>query len=489
MCLDLKQKVASLSDIEKNTMLSLGSGEKTPQQLAEDSGLPIDSVRRALQWLKEKQLIELSEIEERLLSLSPAGGSSFRKGLPEKMFVEALVELGGSAGMDELRKQSKLNTPEFNASMGLAKKNAWISIQKSDKGIVLELTGLEKDLLAGNYRLEKALKHVEGGLEIGNEEKSELLRRGLAEESFKIKRKAALNEDGKKALPLLSEVGKRVYNVRGEVPKIFVGKKQPYVQFLNQVRKKLISLGFSEMEEKLITQEFYNFDVLFQPQNHPARSWTDTYQLKQPTFGKLPAKDIVAKVKAAHENGGKTGSKGWGYKWNEKIASRLMPNAHGTTADARQLVKGVKVPSKHFVINRCYRPDIQDASHLIEFNQLDGFVVGDDLSFRHLLGILKEIAVEFGGAKEVKFFPDYYPFTEPSVQLSAKHPKMGWIELAGAGIFRPEVTQTLGIKEKVIAWGLGIDRLAAFKLGIKDIRYLFAKDLNWLRESEMVSVD
>jgi phenylalanyl-tRNA synthetase alpha chain len=261
------------------------------------------------------------------------------------------------------------------------------------------------------------------------------------------------------------------------------------VQFLNQVREKLVSLGFKEMQERLITQEFYNFDVLFQPQNHPARSWTDTYQLKQPKLGRLSNKKAVAKVKAAHENGAGTGSRGWRYKWSEEIARKLMPNAHGTTADARQIVQGIEIPAKYFVINRCYRPDVLDATHLVEFNQLDGFVVGKEMNFRHLLGILKEIAIELGGAKEVKFYPDYYPFTEPSVQLSAKHPQMGWIELAGAGIFRPEMTEPLGIKERVIAWGLGIDRLAAFKLGIKDIRYLFAQDLEWLRNSKMLGVE
>jgi len=99
--------------------------------------------------------------------------------------------------------------------------------------------------------------------------------------------------------------------------------------------------------------------------------------------------------------------------------------------------------------------------------------------------MLKHFAIEIAGAEEVKFFPDYYPFTEPSVQISAKHPQLGWIELGGAGIFRPEITQTLGIDTPVMAWGFGIDRLAMFKLGIKDIRYLFSQDLKWLREARI----
>ena len=488
--MDSAQLATSLSEIEKKTLRALDpSSEKSPEEISTQSDLPIDSVRRALQWLKEKELIELKENKESGLKLSPAGKSSLRKGLPEKMFVQALKELGGKAALDAVKKKSMLNTPELHASMGLAKKNAWISIQKGEKGVELGLTGLEKDLLEGNYALEKALGAVEAGQEIGGSERAELLRRGLAEESLKVNRAALLNQSGEKALQNLGKITQRAYNVQGAVPKIFIGKRQPYVQFLNQLRKKLVNLGFKEMKERLIVQEFYNFDVLFQPQNHPARTWTDTYQLKQPQYGKLPKASIVAKVKAAHENGGNTGSRGWNYNWSEKIASKLMPTAHGTTADARQLVEGVEIPGKYFVINRCYRPDVVDASHLVEFNQFDGFMVGKGINFRHLLNILETIAVEVAGAEEVKFFPDYYPFTEPSVQLSAKHPKLGWIELAGGGVLRPEVVRPLGIDVGAIAWGMGIDRLAMFKLGIKDIRYLFAQNLDWLRNSKAVGVE
>ncbi len=163
-----------------------------------------------------------------------------------------------------------------------------------------------------------------------------------------------------------------------------------------------------------------------------------------------------------------------------------MPASHTTAQSARQLVKGIKVPGKYFIIGRCFRPDVLDATHLIEFNQTEGFVVGEDINFRHLLGMLKEFAIEFAGAEKVKFIPDYFPFTEPSVQLSAKHPELGWIELGGAGMFRPEMIDNLGINAEVIAWGIGIDRLAMFKLGLNDIRYLFSDNLGYLRNAKGV---
>jgi phenylalanyl-tRNA synthetase alpha chain len=225
---------------------------------------------------------------------------------------------------------------------------------------------------------------------------------------------------------------------------------------------------------------------LFQPQTHSARTYTDSYYLKNPSKGKLPDRKIVEAVKAAHEYGGVSDSRGWRYDWSESIAQRMVPAMHGTAHSAKQLVKGVKIPNKYFAIARCFRPDVLDATHLIEFNQMEGFIVGNDLNFKHLLGMLKDFAIEVAGAEKVKFFPDYYPFTEPSVQLSAKHPEMGWVEFAGAGMFRPEMLKNLGIEGEAIAWGMGIDRLAMFKLGIKDIRYLFSDDLNYLRNAKGV---
>ena len=117
---------------------------------------------------------------------------------------------------------------------------------------------------------------------------------------------------------------------------------------------------------------------------------------------------------------------------------------------------------------------------------LISLVLDESLTFRSLLGVLEIFAREVAGASEIKFFPDYYPFTEPSVQLSAKHPKLGWVEFGGAGVFREELTKPLGVSVPVIAWGLGIDRLAMFKLGVHDIRYLFSDDLKWLREVKVV---
>jgi phenylalanyl-tRNA synthetase alpha chain len=276
------------------------------------------------------------------------------------------------------------------------------------------------------------------------------------------------------------------YNVEVPGKRIYPGKRQPYQRFVEGIKRKLVELGFVEMTGPLIESEFWNFDALYQPQDHPARDWTSTYELKRPATGDLPSKEIVERVKAAHEDGWTTGSFGWGYKWDPSKAMRLLPRAHGTCLSARTLASKPEIPGKYFAIARCYRPDVLDATHLIEFNQAEGIVIDESLNLRNLLGILEIFAKEIAGAERVKFIPDYYPFTEPSIQLSAYHPDLGWMEFGGSGIFREELTKPLGVEEPVVAWGIGIDRLAMFKLGINDIRYLFAQDLRWLRESKVV---
>ena len=276
------------------------------------------------------------------------------------------------------------------------------------------------------------------------------------------------------------------YNVEAVGKTLHIGKRQPYNRFLSSVRAKLVEMGFQEMTGPNIELEFWNFDALFQPQNHPSRDWTQTYSIKSPKEGSLPDKNIVERVKAAHENGWKTGSTGWGYKWDPKKAAKLMPRAHGTALSARTLASKPTIPGRYFSISRCYRPDVIDVTHGVEFNQTEGIVLDESLNFRSLLGILKEFAVEFAGAQKVKFLPDYYPFVEPGVQMSAKHPELGWVELGGAGIFREELTQPLGVNVPVHAWGIGIDRLAMFKLGIIDIRDIFTQNLELLRKQVML---
>ena len=411
------------------------------------------------------------------------GKIALEKGMPENIFLETLTKLGGKSSFVELQKETALSPNAFTAALGINKRKAFIIISQGS----IEETGVAKE--QETYGERNSLQDIVDGKKIDSQIAVDLQKRGLIEKKSFIERTVVITKEGLVAKKVLSENKiERVFDVKSPVPKILMGKKAPYLQFVKHLRKKMVELGFQEMKSSIIIPEFYNFDVLFQPQNHPARTWTDTYQLKKPTHGKLTNKKAVEGIKAAHETGGKSQSTGWGYKWDPKIAAKLMPAAHGTGFDAIELCKPCTVPGKYFTIARTFRPDVLDATHLVEFNQMDGFVIGEGLNFRHLLGMLEMLAKEVAGATKIKFFPDYYPFTEPSVQLSAYKPGFGWVEFAGAGLFRPEMLENLGYKKgtRAIAWGAGIDRLAMMKLGIKDIRHLFSQDLSYLRDARVV---
>lgn len=480
----LAEKVKELSDIERKVLLSLSAKGVSFEELSISAGVPIDSVRRAAAWLSEKGFASVSEKESEKLALTADGEKALSKGMPENILLQTLANLGGKATFADLERESRLTKQEFMAALGINKRKAFVVISAGS----IQATGVADS--QESFSEQNFLRDVADGKEIPQHAIVELNKRGLVEKRKIVARSMKISQEGSEAQKILSTIpiSERTFDVTAPVPPIFLGKKAPYIQFLGQIRTKLVALGFKEMPAPLITTEFYNFDVLFQPQNHPARTWTDSYLLKNPKKGSLPDKKIVDAIRAAHENGGVSGSKGWRYDWSEDIASRLVPAMHGTAHSARQLVTGVENPRKYFALARVFRPDVLDATHLIEFNQMEGFIVGENLNFRHLLGMLKDFAIDVAGAEKVKFLPDYYPFTEPSSQLSAKHPELGWVEFAGAGMFRPEMLQNLGIKGEAIAWGMGVDRLAMFKLGIKDIRQLFSEDLNYLRNAKGVLV-
>ena len=493
---------------EKLTLIKLGELKRADfDELVKSTGLEQVAVMRALLGLQAKGLAKLHERSEKVVKITETGERYFEIGLPEWRALRVLRERG-KVTLDDLKEV--LSDDELKPIVGLLRKEGWASVRKEDGKLVLEIT--EKGLSAEERPIDRALKLLaeRGTVPVKEIEKlvpvKELKRRKIGEEETVTEREVEITPAGEELAPKVElkkevsiltpeliksgkwrEVEFRKFDIKAPVRRIYPGKKQPYRAFLDKIRRRLIEMGFIEMTvESMIETQFWNFDALFQPQNHPAREGTDTYQLKYPKSGGLPEGELVENVKAAHEHGGDTGSRGWGYVWSPERAMLLMPRAHGTALDARQLARGVEIPGKYFTIQRVFRPDVLDRTHLIEFNQIDGFVVGEELNFRHLLGILKRFAVEIAGAKKVKFLPDYYPFTEPSVQMSAYHPELGWVEFGGAGIFREEMTKALGVDVPVIAWGIGIDRLAMFKLGIDDIRYLFSYDLRWLREAKLV---
>lgn len=275
----------------------------------------------------------------------------------------------------------------------------------------------------------------------------------------------------------------RKFDVAAPGPTVYPGKIHPLQQIIQRAREIFLEMGFTEIRGPLVETAFWNFDALFQPQDHPAREMMDTFYLANPSVGRLPSKAIVDAVAKVHENGWTTGSRGWRYKWSPKEARRLVLRTHTTAETIKYLATHKEPPIKVFSVDRVYRNEQITYKHLAEFHQIEGIVVGENVTLRDLMGTLKTFYTKFG-LEKIEFWPSYFPYTEPSAQAVAYHPKLKrWIELCGMGMFRPEVLAPMGIKYPVLAWGGGLERLAMIELGIDDIRMLYGNRLDWIRRT------
>lgn len=464
--------------------------------LVNSTGFELGKVSSLVELLAKEGLIEKEVEEKEVFSLTDRGEEARENGLVERRIAEFLTSKG-PFHMGKASEDLGISKSDLSAGIGVLKKSGVIEIEK---GLVkpksdLSINKVSKDLQDG-------LDLVGRGETVPEEIATRLASRGLIEKSVKnqvtihplpkSEFEIIVEEEVSKITPQMIIDGKwkkvkfKPYNIKSKPRTLYPGKYHPYRHFHDHLREKLMALGFKEMKGPLVEQEFWNFDSLYAPQDHPAREDSDVFLIDSPTHGILPDEEFVQNVKETHQTGWKTGSKGYGYKWDPKKAARLLLRPQGTAISARTLRK-VNPPEKYFSIAKCFRPDDIDATHGVEFYQVEGIVCDPSITFRDLLGILKIFAEDIAGATEVRFRPDYYPFTSPSVELSAKHPVLGRIEFGGAGIFRPEVVQPYGIDYPVIAWGLGIDRLFMVKNQINDIRELLSQDLNWLRDVEVSS--
>ncbi|MBW1839885.1 MAG: phenylalanine--tRNA ligase subunit alpha, partial [Deltaproteobacteria bacterium] len=379
-----------------------------------------------------------------------------------------------------------------------AKKKGWIQMA----GGKVSITNKGKEILSKNSPVEEGLKG-----NVHDENINELKARKLVDVKEKKTKKLSLTEKGKSVLPHIKElkevkeaVGQltpthiktgewkkskfREYDIKTPVPTLYTSTIHPYIQFLNETRRKMIALGFQETKGPFTETEFWNADALFMPQDHPARGIHDVFKLKSPSRGEVRDKVALERVGKTHKDGWITGSTGWG-KWDLNQTLNLVLRSHTTCVSARTLASKPEIPSKFFTIDRDFRPDVLDATHAFEFHQLDGIIIGENLNIRNLLGYLELLGREVAGAEDIRFRPGYFPFTEPSVEMDAKIDGK-WMEIGGSGIFRPELTKPLGIDATVLAWGLGFGRLAMIRLGISDMRDLFNHDIEWLRKRRIV---
>jgi phenylalanyl-tRNA synthetase alpha chain len=471
-------------------------------QVVEVSGLAHAAVMRATLSLTKRNLIRLHERSQTVIKLNKEGSYHARKGLPERRLINSLIKLGGEASVEDVVEEAGLEKKFLTIALGWLNRKGWATIKKGVlKTAKKPLTGNDEELLSllderGTLIVEDLRKELQKAVSV-------LKRRRLIEIDEKTLRELELTDAGwdivKRGIEIVEEVSQltpelirtgkwrrvklRSFDVTAPGPVIYPGKIHPAQQIIQRVREIFLEMGFTEIRGPIVETAFWNFDALFQPQDHPAREMMDTFYLAQPRKGRLPRKNVVEAVAKTHENGWITGSRGWEYSWSPEEAKRLILRTHTTAVTIRYLAEHKETPVKVFSVDRVYRNEKVDYKRLAEFHQIEGIVMDKKVTLRDLMGTLKEFYLKLG-LKKVQFWPSYFPYTEPSMQSTVYVPELKtWVELCGMGIFRPEVLAPLGIKYPVLAWGGGLERLIMLKLGVEDIRHLYKNDLGWIRRT------
>jgi len=501
---DINTIIESLSPNERKVIPFLK--EKNIEKIAEKTELNKAAVLRSLEFLGNKKALKLEIVKTKMVELGVNGLLYKKKGLPERRLLNIISEKK-NVSLENAKKLSSLNDNEFKASLGALKRRALINminnkIMLAGKSPEISKKTLEEQLIE-TLPVEYDSLKPEQKFAIDKLKN----RKDIIEINVRSEARFTLTEIGKKLMTADLSIGDsmiesltpeiiksgsykgkkfRRYDITSPVPKITGGKSHFVNQAIDYARKIWTELGFKEMKGNLVQSSFWNFDALFTAQDHPVREEHDTFYIKD-AKARLPDKELVEQVKQSHEKG-VANSKGWQYEWKEKEAKKVLLRTHTTPLSAQTLsaLKTLKnKKGKYFAIGKCFRNETVDWSHGFEFYQTEGIVIDKDANFRNLLGYLKEFYKKMGFEK-IRFQPGFFPYTEPSVEVAVWHPeKKVWLELGGAGIFRPEmVVPLLGEWIPVLAWGQGLDRIAMDYYQIKDLREMYENNLSKLRQKK-----
>ncbi len=498
---DIQKIIESLNPTERKILPYLREGNI--EDIEEQTNLDKVGIHRALEFLSNKGIIKLNYAKAKIIELGINGLLYKKKELPERRLMHIISEKS-SISLKEAQKISKLNDNEFKVAIGVLKKKALINIINEN----IIFSGTKKELVEKTFE-EKLLEILPKSYdELKDEEKLAFenlkSRKNIIDVQIKTQITFELTDLGKKLivkdLVLDNEMiesltpsmiksnawkGKkfRRYDITSPVPKINGGKTHFVNQATEYAKKIWLELGFKEMTGDLTTTGFWNFDALFTAQDHPVREIQDTFFIKNKT-GKIIDEKLAKEIKKAHE-GLIPGSKGWEYEWNIEEAKKILLRTHTTCLSVRtlkQIAENKEFPAKYFALGKCFRNETVDWSHGFEFYQTEGIVIDENANFRQLIGYLKEFYRKMGYTK-IRIRPGYFPYTEPSLEVDVFHPvKQKWVELGGAGMFRPELTIPIfGKHIPVLAWGQGMDRIIMEIYNITDLRQMYANDINHLR--------
>ena len=504
-------EVKNFHPLEVKLLRHVSAGEDiTADRIVKELDYKIGQCNQSFSWLCAKGCLEETARKTVVTyELTDMGKAQAETGTPAQRIFD-LLKGGEPLSLPEIAEKLGLEKSDIGSAYGSLSKAGTCAMNAENKAYVKN-DALPADVTETAELLKKGLNGPIDETEMTDREKVLMARiskkRGAAGSPYKMNEReevtyriTATGLAAKDALLKANITGEEIgvltpqiiasgswktasfrpYGLDAPVQRLIPGRHNPYANYIQWVKDKLTSLGFEEFDGPLVENEFWNGDALFMPQFHSARDIHDVYYVKEPRHCREIEEPWLSNVANTHENGGNTGSRGWQYKFDHEFTRRQILRSQGTVLSAHQLTKA-KVPGKYFGIVRCFRFDEVDAKHGADFYQTEGIVIGKEANLKDLLGLLKMFAVEVAGATDFKYVPGYFPFTEPSIEIHIKHPVLGWFEMGGSGIFRPEVTKSLGIDEPVLAWGLGIDRMAMMHLGINDIRDLFSPNIDSVR--------
>jgi len=447
--------------------------------------------------------------------LTKEGESAVSVGSPEAVVFSLVPEQG--IGQDEL---NKVAGAAAKAGLAKAMQSKWLAVEKVDGAkIVKRAVGSITDTI------QQQLKDVSvsgSAAALAPADLAVLKKRGLLSvvtvKSLKVSKGAAFDSWGIKAVADLThemltkgtwkEQVFKPLNLEAEGKPPTGGSLHPLMKVKAMFREIFLECGFEEMQtQQYVESSFWNFDALFQPQQHPARDAHDTFFIKTPAEAPTVPAEYLERVKRTHEVGGEgladefaSKSRGWRYDWSEAESRKNLLRTHTTAASSRTLYQiaekmragGEFKPQKYFSIDRVFRNEALDATHLAEFHQVEGFIIDRNLSLGNLMGTIADFYRRLGDEfADLKFKPTYNPYTEPSMEFHAYHAGLGkWVEVGNSGVFRPEMLRPMGFPEdvSVIAWGMSLERPTMIKYGFKNIRDLFGHkiDLNLVRTHPIV---
>jgi len=468
--------------IEKSLLQALEATGRVPNSLdfAQQQQVDHAVVVSVLKKLASHEVIEAVVVEVNSTELTKEGQEVVQEGSPEARLFAAIDAEAGTPKADT----EKL--PFGKAGFSEAMKNKWITFDKAS-GKLMRQTSTIDDVV------QQKLSGFKNGEALSDKDKlifsKRKLLRDVKAKVFDLTKGEHFSVTGikKKALDLTAEMIAsgawetetfKEYNFNALGTQPTSGHLHPLLKVRSAFREIFLEMGFEEMPtNSFVESSFWNFDTLFQPQQHPARDAHDTFFLSQPASMLTWPEDYLQRVHEMHEKGG-LGSIGWRYDWKLDEAKKNILRTHTTSVSSRMLYKlGQQksfTPKKYFSIDRVFRNETLDATHLAEFHQIEGLVADYDLTLADLIGVITQFFQKWG-LTQLRFKPAYNPYTEPSMEIFAFHPGLKkWIEIGNSGMFRPEMLLPMGLdpKIKVLAWGLSLERPTMIRYGVKNFRDL-----------------